>query len=365
MCSDQRTDSNRTGESDRGKVPAIRSGPASGDSATRPSGFLDALERLRSDAHLAILCVFGVAASLATVPFGVYRLLQGQIMMAMIDALVIAVIAGGLIYAWKTGRNRAAGNVIATMVAAGAVVAISSLGLSFIWLFSLIIAIFLTADNRVGIALSLVAITVVGSTTGSFASRVEWLTFLAVAIQVAVFSFVFSWRNARQHRQLDVMANRDPLTGSGNRRALQRELGARIEAIRIGGGSGALAILDLDHFKTVNDRHGHDAGDRVLIELTNIVEDTMRSSDSFYRYGGEEFVLVMPGTPREGIAPALDKLQAAIHQRLRGPDAPVTVSVGAALIKADDGGEKCLARADQALYKAKSSGRDCFHIDPS
>jgi diguanylate cyclase len=182
-------------------------------------------------------------------------------------------------------------------------------------------------------------------------------------VQVGVFSLGFAWQASRQHRQLDFMANRDPLTGVGNRRALRSEIGTRVRAARTSGEWAALAIIDLDHFKRVNDCHGHDAGDKVLVDLAAIVVDAMRAGDSFYRYGGEEFVLVMPDTPPEGIAPALEKLQGAIHARLRAPDGPVTVSMGAAGLSAGDDPGHWLTRADRALYAAKSAGRDRVCLD--
>lgn len=323
-----------------------------------------ALERLKSDTHLAILCVFGVVGALAVGPFAVYRLIQGDIVVALVDGVLVTVMLGGVVYAWKTGHSHMAGNLIATLLAAGALYLIPAFGLSYAWLFSLMIAVFLMASSRVAILLSLALIGVVGSVPELFADRFERLTFFAVAAQVALFSFVFAWRTSLQHRQLDVMANRDPLTGVGNRRALHREIATRAEAARIGGESAGLAVIDLDHFKDVNDRHGHDAGDQVLIDLAGIVNDTMRASDSFYRYGGEEFILVMPGTSPEGISAALSKLQAAIRERLRAPDDEVvTVSIGVAALNADDDPARWLSRADRALYTAKTAGRDRICTD--
>lgn len=333
----------------------------SGSAAFLGSG---ALERLKSDTHLAILCVFGTAGSLAIGPFAIYRLIQGNFVIALADGLLLAVMLGCVAFAWKTGRSVMAGNLMATLLAAGSLFLIPAFGLSYMWLFSLMIAIFLMASSRVGIVLSLLLIGVVGSVPDLFGDRFERLTFFAVAAQVALFSFVFAWRTSRQHHQLDVMANRDPLTKVGNRRALHREIATRAEAARIGGEPAGLAVIDLDHFKDINDHHGHDAGDQVLVDLAGIVNDTMRTSDSFYRYGGEEFVLVMPGTTPDGIAAALDKLQAAIRQRLRAPDAtPVTVSIGAAPFNAEDNPSQWLSRADRVLYAAKSAGRDRICID--
>lgn len=325
---------------------------------------IDAIDRLKADTQLAIVCVFSAVASLAIGSFAVYRLVQGAVMVALFDAMIVAVMLGGMAYAWKTGRSVMAGNVIATLLATGALLAIPAYGLSFLWLFSLMIGIFLMADSRIALLLSLVLIGGIGLVPEMFADRLERMTFFAVAAQVALFSFVFAWRTSRQHRQLDVMANRDPLTHVGNRRALQREICKRAEVARREGEQAGLAVIDLDHFKDVNDRHGHDAGDQVLIDLARIVSDTMRASDSFYRYGGEEFVLVMPGTTADGVSAALDKLLAAIRARLRTADgAPVTVSIGAASLNAEDDPGQWLTRADRRLYAAKAAGRDRICIE--
>lgn len=325
---------------------------------------VDAIDRLKTDTQLAIVCVFSTVASLAIGSFAVYRLMQGAVVVALADALIVVVMLGGMAYAWRTGRSVAAGNVIATLLTAGALLVIPGYGLSFLWVFSLMIGIFLMAGNRVALLLSVVLIVGAGLVPELFDDPLERMTFFAVAAQVALFSFVFAWRTSRQHRQLDVMANRDPLTQVGNRRALQREICKRGEAARREGEPAGQAVIDLDHFKDVNDRLGHDAGDQVLIDLARIVGETMRASDSFYRYGGEEFVLVMPGTTPEGMSAALDKLQAAIRARLRAVDGePVTVSIGAASLKAEDDPSQWLSRADRRLYAAKAAGRDRVCIE--
>ena len=168
------------------------------------------LERLKSDTHLAILTVFGTVGSLAIGSFAVYRLIQGELLVALFEVLLVAVMLGGLAYAWKTGRSALAGNLVATLLAGGGLFLVLGMGTSWLWLFSLMIAIFLMASSRISIVLSLLLIVVVGSVPEIFADRIEWVTFLAVAVQVAVFSFVFAWRTSRQHHQLDIMANRDP-----------------------------------------------------------------------------------------------------------------------------------------------------------
>jgi diguanylate cyclase (GGDEF)-like protein len=159
--------------------------------------------------------------------------------------------------------------------------------------------------------------------------------------------------------QLREQADRDWLTGLHNRRFLARELG------RLAGepviGPFSLAVIDLDHFKSINDRFGHDVGDRVLVRAAALLVAGLRKDDVVVRTGGEEFVVLMPGTEPDAAEACCERLRRAIHdeswERL-APGLSLTASVGVAsaedAVDLDD-----LARAaDRRLYDAKSSGRD-------
>jgi len=126
-------------------------------------------------------------------------------------------------------------------------------------------------------------------------------------------------------------------------------------------GSNAVIItIDLDHFKEVNDRFGHEAGDRVLVDLVALLCDELREQDSVFRVGGEEFVVLLPGTDVDGGATVADKLQQVIRQHLLGPAGPITVSMGVATLRPNEAAHEWLARADKALYRAKKRGRNCI-----
>jgi diguanylate cyclase (GGDEF)-like protein len=337
----------------------------SSEAAQGSGGALDnsMAERLRSDTTLATLSVFSILASMAVGSFAVYRLSQGEWLIALLEGLLVMAMLGCLVWAWVSGRSLLAGSVISTILALGALFLILTFDLSYLWVFSLMIGVFLMADLRVSVTMALLLIGVIAALYRPFAGSVERFTFLAVALQVAAFCVVFSFQTSRQRHQLNRLANRDPLTGLGNRRALRHEIAIRVEAARRGGESAAAAMIDLDHFKAVNDRHGHEAGDRVLKQLADIARDTMRACDRLYRYGGEEFVLIMRSTPPDGMLPALEKLQEAMRERLRGPDGVVTVSMGAAAFTASDDPREWLSRADRALYAAKAAGRDRICLD--
>ncbi|MDP3534731.1 MAG: diguanylate cyclase [Halomonas sp.] len=154
-------------------------------------------------------------------------------------------------------------------------------------------------------------------------------------------------------------ARSDPLTGLPNRRHFDLALEERLARAFVSRHSDAfsVAILDIDHFKPINDTHGHAVGDQVLQELALLLASQMRGSDLAARIGGEEFALLMPETSLEEAYNALERLRQAIEAHTWQP-VPITASVGVTGYLADDTNESLMARADRALYKAKHLGRN-------
>ncbi len=172
-------------------------------------------------------------------------------------------------------------------------------------------------------------------------------------------------QDAQQHRrraaELAERAERDPLTGLGNRRRLERGCAELLPASARDGTPLAVALLDVDHFKQVNDRLGHAAGDRVLVALAQALRDGTRASDIVARYGGEEFVVVMPGLDPAQAADVAERLRARLGAQdwaaVLGEGAGLSVSAGLASAPAYEL-PLLLQRADEALYRAKRGGRD-------
>jgi len=318
------------------------------------------VDRLRSDLRLALLGFFGVLVSAAILPFAVYRALQGQWLIAAFDVVIAVLVVGNFIYAWRTGRSAAAG-LVAVVVITGAAIAIPALAglVGVLWIYSTLIANFMLAPLRVAAIANSVAIAGVLAQPGLFPSTTMVFAFIATALLVSLYSSLFSWLTESQRRQLETLASRDPLTGVGNRRALERELAAALAQHQGVRQPVGLAVLDLDHFKRVNDEHGHETGDQVLVSFVNLVQGCLRKRDRVFRTGGEEFVVLLPATDAPGMAQALGKVLAAVRQGLRVPGGGgVTVSIGATLVQPGDDWTRWLARADAALYFAKRNGRD-------
>ncbi|MCI0581972.1 MAG: EAL domain-containing protein [Chloroflexi bacterium] len=162
-------------------------------------------------------------------------------------------------------------------------------------------------------------------------------------------------RNAETHGEVKVQAEHDALTGLRNHGSFQRELGEAIEDA--GDGRFALLMMDLDRFKTYNDTLGHPAGDLLLARVARAIEASIRAGDRAYRYGGDEFAVILNDSPRAGAEEVGERIRAAVEALRPGPSAPETsISVGLASFPEDGATKDALVEtADSALYLAKGS----------
>ena len=189
----------------------------------------------------------------------------------------------------------------------------------------------------------------------------QWLTIVLGGLLLALLTSL-AWRHGRTSRRLSRQSLIDPLTGIANRAAIEAEAIRAIEGAPRTGGAVSLLMLDLDHFKAINDRHGHAAGDRVLCATTEAWQALLRGRDPLGRIGGEEFVVVCADTTLEQaivVAERLREATTALRFDDIDPALRVTVSIGVAQSqRSGDTHEDVLARADAALYRAKQRGRD-------
>lgn len=183
---------------------------------------------------------------------------------------------------------------------------------------------------------------------------VLWLALSASIVAVAR-------RGAAISRMLSKQANIDALTGVYNRRSIMARAS---EFGRMGDGQGELSMLmiDIDHFKEINDTYGHLAGDDAIRRISQLLCAEVRASDIVGRYGGEEFLVLMPDTGESGAAHVAEKLRATVEARITAPT-PITISVGVATnMCGKHSFEQTLAHADAALYEAKQAGRNCVRV---
>ncbi|XOB90806.1 GGDEF domain-containing protein [Pseudomonadota bacterium 24LQ007] len=172
-------------------------------------------------------------------------------------------------------------------------------------------------------------------------------------------------RNACQFIAIEQTALTDSLTGIGNKRALDEALQRASAMADRHGAPWSLILCDLDHFKLINDNHGHVVGDHILARTAEKLEQALRNSDTVYRFGGEEFAILLPHTNEQEARDVADRIRGAIESiRVDGGETPLTVtaSCGVAMHLTDEQPEQWLARADEALYRAKAAGRNCTRV---
>ncbi|MDE5440161.1 diguanylate cyclase [Bradyrhizobium sp. CSA207] len=163
------------------------------------------------------------------------------------------------------------------------------------------------------------------------------------------------------YQRIEELAELDELTGSYNRRCIMRHLDAEIEISRQAATPCAIALIDLDWFKRINDAHGHPVGDEVLRTFAITIFANIRPADRFGRYGGEEFLLLLPGMAGDVASRMLDRLRgivADLDWSAFSPGMRVTISAGVVTLRDNDTADTFLARADRALYSAKAQGRN-------
>ncbi|HEX9361964.1 MAG TPA: GGDEF domain-containing protein [Bradyrhizobium sp.] len=167
------------------------------------------------------------------------------------------------------------------------------------------------------------------------------------------------------YKRIEELAELDELTGSFNRRCIMRMLDDEIARAHRSQTPCSIALIDLDWFKRINDAYGHPTGDEVLRTFAITVFANIRSFDRFGRYGGEEFLLVLPDTSDDSTANILDRLRviiAGLDWSAFSPDMRVTISAGVATLRPDETEASLLVRADNALYAAKARGRNRIAI---
>ena len=169
--------------------------------------------------------------------------------------------------------------------------------------------------------------------------------------------------NLRQmHKKLIALAETDALTNIANRRKLFDMLSLDIERTKRYSSPLSIAMIDLDHFKKVNDTYGHIAGDNVLKETVSILHDNIRKADVLGRYGGEEFIIIMSGLDVKKAKIVCEKIRNIIEKHKHPKIGQVTISIGLAEFCNKDSAEKLIARADKSLYIAKENGRNRVEV---
>ena len=315
------------------------------------------LHAIQDDYALAVLTLGGLVAMLWLAPFAVFRAIEGNWFAAVSDALLAVVIGGSAWHAWRTRRTRWPGWVMAVSIVGGIwAIGVAAEFAALFWVFPAVLMMFFLIPATAAAVLGVAAVAGAAALSWSELGGATGLPFFVVTnVLTGVFGFLVSQQAQRRIARWQTLSLIDPLTGIGNRRLMEVEFAQAFTHARSG---GTLALLDIDHFKRVNDRLGHEVGDTVLRAVADAVSDVLRKTDRLYRLGGEEFVIWLPYGDEAAASAVLDRVRQAVRERVRAGGEPVTFSAGMAVHQAPEPWEACLSRADAALYRAKGEGRD-------
>jgi diguanylate cyclase (GGDEF)-like protein len=207
-----------------------------------------------------------------------------------------------------------------------------------------------------------------GATTVTATGTFNAMLLLSLVVLCTLFHFgLMTLVILRLVGRLRHLSSHDALTGLLNRRAFDERLAQEVAASRRTGLPLGLLMIDVDHFKLINDKHGHAGGDQALCAVAERLARAARSNDVVARLGGEEFAALLPATDAAGIRQAAERLRQAVSAQplvLAGGQQTISVSVGASMrLVEETAGDPLQRRADQALYRAKAEGRNCVVVD--
>lgn len=313
-----------------------------------------------------------VLTAVFTLGFSLLNLSRGILLVAAAE-LFVAAFAATLIFVIPRSQNIQLWSFLYIFVLFGMLVtALLTPGLSnkvFVWFYLIPVLAHFIHGRHPGLALSLGYLAVAWvlyyyryyDTPG----LLEWVGLTnVVACSLVLTGGVYAYEYSREQAEerLQQLASTDSLTGLPNRKHLRELLDHTLEECgRVGAGFSILE-MDLDHFKLVNDCYGHDVGDQVLEQVAAVLKRRLRRADTSARWGGEEFMVLLPGTDREGatlVAETIREELAGSPIRIKGDELSITTSIGIAEFPADGSTvRELLIAADNRLYEAKYHGRD-------
>jgi diguanylate cyclase (GGDEF)-like protein len=320
-------------------------------------------ERPGRSAESYLPLILSAAGALGILPFTVIRYMNGEWVMAVIDTIMVLGLTVLGTYVYRTRRVTFANYAISALCIGGALATTYLGGVQQVyWVYPALMAVFYLLRPGEAVIAALLMIAALIPVMLPQNDSIRTTTVMITIVVLSAFAYAFAAITSRQREQLLRLATRDPLTGVGNRRALENKLFDAVNVFKRSETPASLLLIDLDHFKKVNDRHGHAAGDQILQSITEIINLRIRITDSLYRIGGEEFVVILDGQDLHKAAHLAEQLRTLIEANELVPDSSVTISVGVAELKGGESSRDWMHRADEALYRAKRSGRNAMSI---
>jgi len=311
------------------------------------------------------LYIFSLVISFISIfGFGIYRLYTGDYPLSSIDFSISLLLA----YTLKQVLNDKFSDFHKYLLICACMLAVLGVlynkGSSEIyWAYPPITGAFFFMGLKKALPLNIFFISLVLAIISPNITLPQFFSIFITLTLICAFGYIFSARTEYHNNKFVKLVDLDPLTNLKNRRSLKEQLTKEIQYYQNGIQQSSLLIIDLDHFKKINDIYGHTVGDQVLVEFSRMLIKTVRETDKVYRYGGEEFIIIASNTRLTNAGKLAEYIR---HQTestiIIDAHHTVTVSIGVAEVRKDDTDISWLHRADHALYRAKGKSRNLVYL---
>jgi diguanylate cyclase (GGDEF)-like protein len=313
-------------------------------------------DRSAEELIIFLMCLLSLCVLL---PFSLIRFIQGDYIVASVEALGVLANATFLAHVYRTGKTVAAGVILAIIMFLGISIIIILQGpASLHFLYPAIVASFIIIRPHIALAFCLASSAVVAVQITPQISLSETIIFILASSICIFFSYASAVIRSKQRDKLFELSSRDGLTGCGNRRAMDESIEAAIRLHQRNNIDVSLLIIDLDNFKQVNDHRGHAVGDQILRNVSAVVLSRIRTTDSIFRYGGDEFVVLLPNSNLERSIELAEKLRALVEEQGQNNQTSVSISLGVAQYQQGQSAIQWLSNADSMLLQAKREGKN-------
>lgn len=315
-----------------------------------------------AESNFLVKSAFGIslAALLISLPFGINNFIQERLLSGIVSIAMVILFAINAYAGWR-GKYLLYLNLFGivpafTFAAVNAIVSLQVLGTY--WSFLCAYGIYFILPFRYAKFANAVFLIAVISAAWYSLELSIFIRFSVVLVGTSIFIFISNREITKTQRSLRKQAITDPLTGAFNRVCLPKDLEQAILNFEDNGVKSTICVLDIDHFKSINDTYGHETGDQVLIDLSSYILSFTSSKDTLFRIGGEEFLILMDNTDEYEGAKTAEALRAVVEDYDLLENHKVTVSVGVSEIQKGFTWKTWMKLSDEKLYTAKRNGRN-------
>lgn len=319
---------------------------------------------VRTTEESIILSISGLI-SICLLPFAVIRMLQGDVSVAILNTTAVVVTTSIFFHVFVTNETQIARWGLSLLSVAVMITTVHLKGeQQLIWIYPALTTVFFLLTPHIAAVIGSIFLLIILTMVWTAITPMYALSISVSAGSTLLFCYAFAFRMRDQQRFLEQLATTDPLTHVGNRRALEEKILLTIERLkRYPQQTSSIIVMDIDFFKRINDQFGHSCGDKVLQKFAETVNNRIRVTDQLYRYGGEEFVVVLENTHVDEARELAEELRLEIAtQQWPALGLQVTLSAGAAQYNGSETAYEWIDRADAAMYNAKEHGRNCCKV---